>query len=59
MSDFDATAAAAGYWGTHNTQIVHLRKCKGSSGYVRALNLKGPVPDEPGSKQNKQEIEKE
>ena len=59
MSDFDAAVAAPGYWGTHNTQIVHLRKGKGSSGYARALNLKGSVPDEPVSKQNKQEIEKE
>ena len=32
MSDFDATVATAGYRGTKNIQIVHLRKGKGSSG---------------------------
>ena len=32
MSVFDATVATAGYRGTKNTQIVHLRKGKGSSG---------------------------
>ena len=30
MSDFDATVATAGYRGTKNTQIVHLRKKRGA-----------------------------
>ena len=32
MSDFDATVATAGYRGTKNNQILHLRKRKGRSG---------------------------
>ena len=58
MSDLDATVATAGYRGTKKTQIVHLRKGKGSFGSARALNIKRLVPDKPGSKHIKQESEK-
>ena len=44
MSDLDAKVAIAGYRVTKNTQIVYLRKNKGSSGFARALNLKGAGP---------------
>ena len=43
MIGLDATAATAGYKDTKNTQIVHLRKGKGSSGCATAWNLKDVI----------------
>ena len=61
MSNYDALVAAADYLGTQNTQIANCasQKWKGSSSSARALNLKVLVPDMLGSKQHKQENEKE
>ena len=44
MCGFNATVTTIGYPGTKNTQIVHHRKEKGSSGLARAKNLKGGSP---------------
>ena len=43
MSHFDATVATAGYRGTKNTQIVHLRK-KGELRLSQSIKSKGANP---------------
>ena len=43
MSDFDETVPTAGYRGTKNTQIVHLRK-KGELRLSQSIKSKGANP---------------
>ena len=44
MSDFDATVATAGYRGTKNNQIVHLKKRKGQLRLSQSIKSKGASP---------------